>query len=244
MFSDIINRKGVILIKVFESNTFIIYGVKEENINEIIKLLNENYQRLKDKYNISLKNKIMLEIYPSLNLFHKNMFEGKIPNVDFKCHDWMVGSHDEISKSIKIVSINNPGNNNNSNLVIKVVLHELMHLFTMKIFKNSSKNNKDTFMNVFWIHEGIAVYESRQFDDFIEIFKKSVLKYIPDIKELNQPNYRYLYSWSFVEFIIKTFSKKKLIDIFTDYGNLKKIFGIDELDLEKKWKEWIRKEFL
>lgn len=247
MLIDKIERIDIALIKIYESDNFIIYGKDEEkeNYSEIIKLLNKNYKRLTDEYNTNLMNKVILEIYPSLDIFHKNMFEGKIPNIDFKCFDWMLGCHDEISDSIKIVSPSNPGSKNSSNSVIKTALHELVHLFTMKKIKNSSNNNnKNAFMKVFWIHEGIAVYESRQFEDFIETFKKSVLKYIPDVKELNQVNYRYLYSWSLVSFIIETFSKNKLIELFTDYESLIKILGIDKLELQDNWKEWIKKRYL
>jgi|GEM_PF-3319256 len=235
-----ISRKDIDLFLIYESNLLSIYSSANESYEDMQNILEQNSKRLMTEFNIVLDSKIQVEIYPDLVTYHKNMWEGLTPNVDFQCNDQIIGNMDESTNSIKIVTPYNPGPIHNYNTVVKTVLHEFVHVLTMSKFKaENSEYTSESFMKVMWLHEAIAVYESKQYQDFMPVFLKKITEKMPEISDLNDMLLRYIVAWSFAEFMIEKHSKIQLLDLMT---NLE--IDMDLNKLESEWQEWLKQKYI
>jgi hypothetical protein len=240
-----IHREDHDLFLVYESKLFSFFSSSNESYEDMVKLLEQNCNRLISEYKISHDSKVNIEIYPDLETYHKNMWDGLKPNVDFPCNDQIIGNMDESTNSIKIVTPYNSGHFHNYNTVVKTVLHEFIHVLTMNKFKSvNSSYSQESFMKVLWLHEAIAVYESGQYKDFMPIFLKNIKQKIPSFVDLDNLQFRYILGWSFAEFMSENFSKLQLLDLMTRDGQTKNITGLSENELENKWQDWLEKKYI
>ncbi|HQG81918.1 MAG TPA: hypothetical protein PLU14_00825 [Caldisericia bacterium] len=120
----------------------------------------------------------------------------------------------------------------------RVIFHELTHVFEEYL-------TPDIETTPVWWSEGLAIYLSKQYyeEEIIEPVLKSISeKLIPDIEEIqNNIKLCYIWGWTVVAFIKKTYGKEMILKIVKECsnGNVFGIFTEDAKDFEKKWKEWL-----
>lgn len=113
------------------------------------KSLHENYKRISNDSNISLKDKVDIEVYPDIQLYHKAIGVPMAP-------DWNVGTGRE--SKIKMVSPLNPGKYHTYDTLMMVVVHEFTHVMVSQV----NSNLKDIPL---WLNEGTAVFEAKQMNN-------------------------------------------------------------------------------
>ena len=100
-----------------------------------------------------------------------------------------------------------------------------------------------------WLNEGIAVYESGQMNDNMKKFitDKVIKNDIPSLKSLNE-NFdlhkgSYPFSYTIVEYVIKTYGYEKLNLIIKKPDNIENILGISSDEFEEVWKSYLIKYY-
>ena len=145
------NDSDYILKLQMENKNFKFYSFNQDNkcLDDLAKVLENNYGRISKDFNISLKDKILIEIYPDIDSYHNAV---GLPNEP----DWVVGTG--WGNKIKMVSPLNPGKQHTYETLMQVVVHEFTHVAISSI-----NSNLDSLP--MWLNEGIAVYEAKQMSD-------------------------------------------------------------------------------
>ena len=226
------------LIKPQTSQNFIVFYFPsdEKIVNEVLDHLEDNYQRILNNLHQKLNSRIVIKIYPNLFLYHltstleinKN-FLSKWFNL---CHPiWEVANTDK-KGIIHVVSPINSGKNGFTyEEILKIILHEFIHVVCFKI------NNNINGLN-FVLSEGLAQYMSDQRNIVIyKEFPKSISEMAQWDESLDK-NYAKIYTFGFlfVQFIIEKYGYNKFLKIY------KKNYTIENLDYEIKniYNDWIK----
>lgn len=211
-----------------ESEHFKYISTKSDKdvLSNLEETLESNYDRIANDLNVTLDEKINVNIYPNINEFHKAT--GYID-----AEDWLVGFARD--GEIFMVSPLNPGSVHNYDSLMNVIVHEYTHILVGNINPNT-----DIYLN-----EGIAVVEANQIDSNTKYYLKEIatLNKLPKIdemknnySELEQP---YLISGAFVDFIIKNNGYDKVIDLIKNPDNIEEIIGLSKEEIILKWRECI-----
>ncbi len=215
-----------------ESEHFEFYLIEKDTkcLDDLEKNLEDNYEKISENLRVTLKSKIKVNIYPSIEEFHSN---AGISNPE----DWMVGVAKE--DEILMVSPLNPGKVHNYEGLMQVVVHEFTHILVGKI--NSST---DTYLN-----EGIAVVESKQIDKNMKRWLKKASKEdkLPRIEEmrnnlfgLKQP---YCFAGGFMDFLVNEYGYDKVVEIIGKNVKLEETTGLDKEELWVEWKQYIDENY-
>lgn len=172
---------------------FLYFDKKEEQIlGELIDLLESKYIDLSKKLTCST-NAITVNIYPTLDKFHAALNLKDAP-------EWVVGKSAD-NCIIEVISPLAHHNIYNYDDIVKIFVHELVHLFVNYVSPNA--------LPVFT--EGLATYEADQ--NYLEVAFAHIINAAKG-RYLNfndfcsmKPNNKFLYSYSymFTKFIIKTY---------------------------------------
>lgn len=221
-----------------ETETFIIYCTERDKtcIEKVLQILEENYSRITDKFNQKLDEKLTIEIHSE----HKELLKALgFPNAP----EWVRGGIG-VGK-ILIASPLNPPYGSDFDSVVKTAVHEFIHIII-------NKTNSDIPR---WLNEGIASYEAK--DNNENWIKRTIVNglqsnIIPTFKDLdtgedfetffNRDGYQYAYT--IVELIVEEFGYDKLNNFIKSPNDYLSIFGLTEIQLQDKWKEFIRKTYL
>lgn len=240
-----IQRKNIVLNLIHSSERFDYYGCDSNSYDEVINILEGKCEKLILEFNIEPELKVNVEIYPDLETYHQNMWEGLEPGKDFTCSDHIIGNMDEADNSIKIVSPYNPGPVHTYKTVLKTVLHEFIHVLTMTKYKSESPvHTKESFGKIKWLHEAIAVYRSEQYKDFLHYFLKKINGKLPAFKDLDDIQLMYAVAWSFAQFMEDKFTISQLLELMVRDGMSEDITGLQEKELESQWHDWLRKKYI
>lgn len=215
-----------------ESDHFIFYSTnKDEKIlDDLEKSLEDNYDRISKNLGVSLKKKVNTSIYPDIESFHKGIGMRDTG-------DWLVGLARD--GEMFMVSPLNPGTVHTYDALIKVVVHEYVHILVGEI-----ANYTHPYLN-----EGIAVVESNQIDENTKAYLKHITKLnkLPSIYDMEK-NYsnlenRYQVSGGFVEFLVNTYGYDKVTKIIAEPDEIENITEFSKDVLLESWKEYITKNY-
>ncbi|MCB2299295.1 peptidase MA family metallohydrolase [Clostridium tagluense] len=205
-------------------------------IDKVSDVLENNYNRITIIFKQQLQEKLNIEIHSDINQLHIAL---GFPNAP----DWIRGGIG-VDK-IVIASPLNPPPGSQFDNVLNTAVHEFVHIIVNKI-------NADTPR---WLNEGIACYEAK--DNNENWIRKTVMNglvnnRVPTFKDLDTgedfetffKRNGYQYSYTIVESIIEEFGYDKLYDLIESPSNFVGILGITENQLQNKWMEYIKKNYL
>ena len=201
------------------------YYQEDEPIKEINNKLQNYYEKILEKYGVQINRPIEIVIYPDIDSFHQGAkipVENRSPGI--------VGSAVSSNK-IAFVSPLNPGPVHNYQSIMKIAVHELVHIMTNKLNRNVPV----------WLKEGVSLYEARQQN---KSYLNQLIKNdkIPSINKLEQnfySNYGYTVSGTIVEYIVHNHGYEKLIRLIKSPKNFKGIFGLTKDDFFSNWKGYL-----
>lgn len=208
----------------------------KECIDKVSEVLENNYNRITMKFKEELQEKLTVEIHSDLNALHLALGFPDAP-------DWIRGGIG-VGK-IVIASPLNPPPGSKFNNVVNTAVHEFVHIIVNKINGNMPR----------WLNEGIACYEAKDNNEnWIRKTIKDGLESntIPTFKDLDTgedferffQRDGYQYSYTIVESIIEEFGYEKLYDFIKTPDNFENVFGITEEQLQNKWIEYIKNNYL
>ncbi|WP_425804425.1 peptidase MA family metallohydrolase [Desulfitobacterium sp. Sab5] len=221
-----------------ETQHFIIYYTETDTtcIDKVADVLENNYKRITTNFNQQLQEKLTIEIHSDLNQLHIAL---GFPNAP----DWIRGGIG-VGK-IAIASPLNPPPGSEFDNVLNTAVHEFVHIIVNEI-------NEDTPR---WLNEGIACYEAK--DNNENWIRKTVKNglvsdMLPTFKDLDTgeefetffKRNGYQYSYTIVESIIEEFGYDKLYKLIKSPNNFVDVFGITENEMQSKWIEYIKKNYL
>lgn len=206
-------------------------------LDDLINRLENNYVKITSDFNVNLKDKISVFIYPDIKTYHKEIGKPKASNS-------LVGS--VIGTAIKMVSPNNSGGVHDYELMMKIIVHEFTHSIINYVSGSVNKNN---YHIPTWLNEGLAFYEAQQMnEEWKKPLKKMISKNkVPSIKDLNSNHFSgsdYIFSFTIAEFMIGKYGFKKIIEIIKNPQDIEKILGIDMDYFEKQWLVYLKKKYL
>jgi len=205
------------------------YYQEDEPIKEINNKLQKYYQKVLENYGIRLDRSLEIVIYPDIDSFHKGAkiaVENRSPGI--------VGSAVNSNK-IAFVSPLNPGPVHSYQSIMKIAVHELVHIMINKLNRNGPV----------WLKEGVSLYEARQQN--ISYLKQLIKKdKIPSIKKLERnfySNYGYIVSGTIVEYIVNNHGYDNLIKLIKSPNNFKKNFGLTKEAFFSNWKGYLYQKY-
>jgi hypothetical protein len=221
-----------------ETQHYIIYYTETDKscINIVSDVLENNYKRITTNFNQQLQEKLIIEIHSDLTQLHIAL---GFPNAP----DWIRGGIG-VGK-IVIASPLNPPPGSEFDNVLNTAVHEFVHIIVNKINDETPR----------WLNEGIACYEAKDNNEnWIRKTIKNglVSNMIPTFKDLDTgedfetffKRNGYQYSYTIVESIIEEFGYDKLYRLIKSPNNFVDVFGITENEMQSKWIEYIKKNYL
>ncbi len=217
-----------------ESQHFRFYSFNKDVkcLNDLNKNLQENYKRISKDLNVSLKDKVDIEVYPDIQSFHNAIGAPMAP-------EWNVGTGWE--GKIKMVSPLNPGKYHTYDTLMMVVVHEFTHVMVSQI----NSNLKDIPI---WLNEGTAAFEAKQMNNNIKqgLKKKIQNNEVPPLFSMNSQNLSdggYAFSYTAVEYVVKNYGYNSLIKLIKSPSNLQEILGCSSEEFEKRWMDFLVKNY-
>lgn len=221
-----------------ETEQFIIYYNKSEMIciDKVASILEDSYNRITNKFNKKLEEKLIIEIYSEHTQLLKALGFPNAPK-------WVRGGN-RVGK-ILIASPLDPPYGTDFNGVINTVVHEFVHTIVNKINSDIPR----------WLNEGIASYEAK--DNNEDWIRRTIVNglqdnNIPTFRELdtgddfelffNRDGYQY--SYTIVELIVEEFGYEKLNDFIQSPDRYMDVFGLTKIQMQKKWITFIREKYL
>jgi hypothetical protein len=216
-----------------ESSHFKFYSKEQDKgcLKDLSNELENNYARVTNDLHTSLDEKTNIYIYSDLKSYHEAIYQPDAPN-------WAVGNA-ELPDTIDMVNPLKAGNGYSHSDFMKVIVHEFTHIVTAKINPNINSIPR-------WLTDGIAVYEAKQDDNVNQVISRAkAINKFPKLKDLENPytfgdDCGYQYSYSIVDFIIKTYGYDKLIALIKSPADFEKILGITEDNFQKKWISYVK----
>lgn len=237
-FNKIDSQKENTLNLVKETDNFIVYYMEfdERCIDKVLDDLEKNYHRITSNLNQKLDDKLVIEVYSDLKLLHLALGLSDAPN-------WIRGGLRE--DKIIIASPMNPPPGSDFDNVLKTAVHEFVHIIVNKINKDIPR----------WLNEGIACFEAKDNnDDWIKetVQKGLINNKVPTFKDLDTGDDfstffdrdGYQYSYTIIKSIVEEFGYDKLRNLIKYPNEFKRIFMINEKQLQDKWIDFIKKNYL
>lgn len=210
-----------------ETEHFKFYSKDQDKycIKDLSNVLEENYSRVTKDLKATLNQKVNIYIYSNLNEYHKLTNKSDAPK-------WLVG--DAEGNNISMTNPNNAAGRPYSDFM-RVIVHEFTHVVEGNI------NTSETEIPI-WLNEGTAEFETKQGSQFKQVLEnaKSSNKF-PTLKDLETDSYTfgnnngYVFSYSIVDYIVKTYGQDKLVALIKSPSDFEKILGISKDDFQKNW---------
>ena len=203
------------------------YYRNNEPIDDINKILESNYNKILNKYGVNINRKINIEIFPSVDDFQK---EYNLTNYSAGIVGTAVNT-----RKIGIVSPLNPGPVHSYDSILKIAVHEFVHVSTNIINTNIP----------IWLNEGISLFEAKQINP-VHIKKLIKTDKIPSISELESNfynNFGYAVSGTIVEYIVSDYSYERLVKLIKRPNDIQSVFGVKKSELSSNWKSFVIKKY-
>lgn len=216
-----------------ETEYFKFFCVENDELclEKLSEILEYNYKKILYDLNLTLEKKVEVRIYPDMKTFHKNI----VGNIDSP--DWLVGITQH--GIIHIVSPLNPGPAHKYDSILKIAVHEFIHILVKKI------NSQGVWR---FLDEGLALFGAEQLEDrHKDILASAVLsKKIPTINELESDFVEqngFVFAYTIIEFIIKRYGFAKLNELIRNPSDFRKIFNTTEDEFEEEWIKFLNKHY-
>lgn len=212
---------------------FYSYNKDKKCLADLSKILEENYNRISKELNITLKEKVIIEVYPDIKAFHDAMGSPNAPN-------WVVGTG--WKNKIEMVSPLNPGGQHTYDTLMQVVVHEFTHVVISNI-------NSDLESIPIWLNEGIAAYEAKQMSSNSRSAIKEKLDSndVPSLSEMNSSNFSevggYVFSYTAIEYLIENYGYDTIVLLIKTPTDLEKILGNSMMEFENSWKNHLKENY-
>jgi len=225
----------------YKTKHFVFYfAEKKPSLENVFNILGKNYARLTRIFGISFKKRIRVEIYPNIRLYHQRTFGINTP-------DWAVGNFDPRDKTLRMVSPNHPGSYHSSRSVVKIAVHEFVHCVVFK-YRDDSRKGLPT-----WLDEGTADYYSDGFSKKgREVVEDAVgagkIPSLSDIESDFLKNNGYPFAYTLVDFIVKKFGQKRLLDFIKDSpsndpASYERHFSMTKEAFNSAWRQFLKETY-
>lgn len=238
MREEVNNEETYKLNQKMETQHFtIIYNeIDKACIGKVSDVLEGSYGDITNKLKQQLEEKLTVEIHRDLKQLHIALGFQDAP-------DWVRGGLG--ADKIVIASPLNPPPGSTFDNVVKTAVHEFVHILIKKINTAIPR----------WLDEGIACYEAK--DNNKKWIESTVRKgldnnTIPSFDDLDTrqdflaffKNDGYQYSYTIVETIVKVYGYDKLHRLVRSPEEFVDVFGITKYQLQNRWIEYIRNNYL
>lgn len=211
-----------------ESSHFKFYSKEQDKscLSDLSNTLEGNYARITSDLHAALDEKVDVYIYSDLSSFHEAINQPDAPNL-------VVGK----ASSLNVIKMVNPSKADRLTYsdFMKIIVHEFTHIVVYSI-------NPDMGSLPMWLNEGIATFEAKQEDGVSQVISNAkVTNKVPALKDLEPNSYDfaniggYAFSYSLVDYIVKTYGYDKLIALIKSPTDFEKILSISKDDFQKKW---------
>lgn len=202
-------------------NIFYNRTLLKKTLNEIKEMLENNYQRIVQFFDVKKEFTTNVYIYPDTERYHIDAFGEKQDT-------WKVGS---AHKNFLRIVDPDKAIHNHSNMIINTI-HELVHVVTYQ----------DLAYRPAWLSEGTAIYFSGQYD-YRKKYKSEPKANCIFSNNRNDFNYNggYFFSGSIIDYIIQKYSEDKMKEILK---NPKRdpfdILGVKKESFIRSWKKFVK----
>lgn len=211
------------------ANAVVIYSAGDEaGATEVFELVNNNVAQLKAKMQLELTRP--LEIYVYKNQSSLFIREAGLITLAV-APKWFIG--DSEAGVIKMVSPNTPVQGHTHDTILNGTLHEVVHSI------NYYKNPKISY---FW-DNGLATYLAKQ----VPAKGAVSLASLPSIEQMHTDNGitfgnygGYAYSYSYVEFLDKTYGWDKVLEYAAGGKSYEAVFGKSEQGIYDEWGQYLK----
>ncbi|MDD5657437.1 MAG: hypothetical protein PHF00_09320 [Elusimicrobia bacterium] len=205
------------------------------SLRDVFAALEGSYARVTGEFKTSLPEKVRVEIYPDLKLYHRRTFGESAP-------DWAVGNFDPVDKTLRMVSTNHPGPAHSRKSVLKIAVHEFVHCVILH-FRGGSRDGLPN-----WLDEGTAEYFSNGFSksERKAVFKAVSSGRLPSLAELERDFVKsdgHTFSYTIVDFIVARFGRDALLALLKDPAACQAALSMTKAEFEAAWQRRLTEEF-
>lgn len=215
----------------FENEKFIFHSADKDKecIEDLVKALDTNYDKITQNLGVILNDKVKIIIYPDIEVFHNNV---GIRNEG----DWLVGIAEE--NIIHIVSPLNPGTQHTYESIMKAIVHEFVHVVQHNIYQNYPYR---------WMNDGLATYFANQVPNgriMDELIDKDE---IPSLMDMNGKKFveigGYDFSYTVVEYLVEKYGYETIVEMLKAPDNIEEILGKTLDEFEKDWVDYLKENW-
>ena len=207
----------------------------EKCLKDLAASLEQNYARITSDLKYEPGHRVKVYVYKDLKTFRKAIGVPFAP-------DWVVGA--AVDNTVKMVSPINPREMHRYAHFMKTVNHEFVHALLNEITTQTGN------IIPLWLHEGVAVYESKQaymLKGIRQLVKDSRIPALDSITDYTSydemdENNAYTFSYTLVAYIIDKYGVEALED-FIRTPDFQKVFGIDKAEFEKSWHKFLKEHY-
>lgn len=232
--------------KQFETEHFVIssQGVYENEAEDIGKVLEENYNRIRDDLKDPDHSVVHVFIYSTQKDFNqgtglKDSNANGTSRGPFEFHILWTNWFNSILPDDPL----------------KTALHEFTHCVQLNILVQEEKDRKSwnsgedfesTFERKFekeypqWFWEAICLYEAGEVNSWSV---KYAMRSHPSLNYLNQSNQIYNVGYTLIEYIVRTWGKDKLPELIRSFVDLRIILKVDQADFEQGWYDFVKEKY-
>lgn len=218
---------GKIFNEYITSDHFEIYYDNTDTNNKIyadscIKELENNYQRILDF--LKFEEKAM----PAVKIFLFENMDSLKQSLTYELNGSIMGKINGFALYSNVFYINRECAD-----FLSCSLNMFVHNVTMNM----------TFIDMIpgWLFQGTASYLSQKSDYYAWSYRSMSLNGFPPLDEFgSDPNNVYMYGYSMVEYIAKTYGDDKISELIRGYGDFYKILNITEDEFREGYKKFIK----
>ncbi|RED75185.1 RNA polymerase sigma factor [Cohnella phaseoli] len=203
--------------------------VREDLIDE----LGSRIERITKLVRHQLTGKLTIEIYPTLDAFHKAVGEPGAP-------DWFMGVIDD--RTIKIVSPLSPGPAH----TYKSVLQSTVHLFTILMVKEVNPTAPK------WLYQGLGGYEAGLMTkDYVRdsIHEAVGRDDVPTFEDFEDNSWKFerkkgfQFAYTLAEFVLRTYGEEGLNRLLRQPADFKEALRCSVPELRGRWIEFLKEQY-
>lgn len=207
------------------------YDAGDSSVIKTIKnVLEENYDRVKNDLGALDMPIVTVKIYPTVKAYHHSIG-------DSEDNSEMIGSALGVDE-FRIVSPLRPGPSHSYQSIMVAFIHEFTHCVHAAIAQTPSQRA--------WLWESIACHEARQFilPSNLDYIEKHNYPTLSQMNHSSENGYAYQLGYFIIEYIKITWSKRKLVDLLKNDGDIQSILHVSEKEFETGFYSFIENKYL
>jgi hypothetical protein len=223
---------------------FYFHAQDERVIKQLIDEAEEFRKKVVGDVGVDFTEATDVYLAPSLEEYQKLQPRGKVPA-------WSVGVAYPASN---LIVMRSPRTARRGSIDLrKVFIHELSHMALGKAFRGRERVPR-------WLDEGVALYESKQWD-FSRMSTMTVAVLTDSLiplfeithsfpREAEKAKLAYAQSFYLVSFLVSQYGRERFHGFIKDYSGgkgldpvLMEVYGIGLYELEEKWRDYLKLRF-